>query len=259
MNIDKILLQSTEKNHIPKNEGSSKQMISHYEIDAEVTDYYKPRVDNATAHEYIRLQEKIVSNIDEKSQIILDIGCGRAWVASRLLPRNQKVISFDVAPINVEKALSTYPHDNHFGVIGDGLCLPFIDNCIDIVVCSEVLEHVEKPSQLIREITRVLKANGKAIITTPFNEIIQNHLCIHCNKPTPSHAHLHSFDLKTIIEEVPSGMQSVTTTTFSSKLLSRLRTHIVLKYFTFSLWTIVDKFMLKLFGRAERLMLIIVK
>ena len=42
-------------------------------------------------------------------------------------------------------------------------------NSIDIVICTEVLEHVSNPFAAAIEINRILKPGGKAYITTPFN------------------------------------------------------------------------------------------
>ena len=56
--------------------------------------------------------------------------------------------------------------------------IPFGDNYFDTVIAGEVIEHVENPSFLLREINRVLKENGKLIISTPhacyYWEIIRN-------------------------------------------------------------------------------------
>jgi len=57
--------------------------------------------------------------------------------------------------------------------------LPFKDASFDGVVAGEVIEHVENPSLLLREINRVLKKNCKLIISTPnatyYWEIIRNY------------------------------------------------------------------------------------
>ena len=44
----------------------------------------------------------------------------------------------------------------------------FQDNELDIVICSEVLEHLEDYNKAIQEIHRVLKPGGKGIISMPF-------------------------------------------------------------------------------------------
>ena len=49
-----------------------------------------------------------------------------------------------------------------------GVALPFQNDVFDGVVCTEVLEHVPSPDDLLREIARVVKPNGIAIFTMPF-------------------------------------------------------------------------------------------
>jgi SAM-dependent methyltransferase len=46
--------------------------------------------------------------------------------------------------------------------------LPFSDESFDCIVCTEVLEHCEHPRAAMSEIGRVLKAGGRAFVTTPF-------------------------------------------------------------------------------------------
>jgi len=45
--------------------------------------------------------------------------------------------------------------------------IPLSDNYADCVICTEVLEHIKKPQQALREIHRVLKKGGLLVLTTP--------------------------------------------------------------------------------------------
>ena len=53
-------------------------------------------------------------------------------------------------------------------VICDITDMPFPDETFDAVMCTEVLEHVKNPELAIKELIRVLKKNGKIILTAPF-------------------------------------------------------------------------------------------
>lgn len=55
----------------------------------------------------------------------------------------------------------------HSDVIGDIKVLPFKDNAVDLVLCTEVLEHVPEPPTVLREARRVLKRGQYLIVTTP--------------------------------------------------------------------------------------------
>jgi SAM-dependent methyltransferase len=51
---------------------------------------------------------------------------------------------------------------------GDGGALPFRDASFDTLLALEVLEHVPRPDDLMREIVRVLSPGGKLLVTVPF-------------------------------------------------------------------------------------------
>jgi len=53
---------------------------------------------------------------------------------------------------------------------GDALCLPFKAGLFDYAVVLDVLEHIPDDHSAIKEISRVLKENGKLYITTPCSE-----------------------------------------------------------------------------------------
>ena len=54
----------------------------------------------------------------------------------------------------------------HF-MSGDIFRLPFEDNSVDIIISSEVVEHLPDPMPAICEMARVLKPDGYAMVTTP--------------------------------------------------------------------------------------------
>ncbi len=53
-------------------------------------------------------------------------------------------------------------------VRGDALALPFRDHAFEVVLCTEVLEHVLEPQRAIDEIFRVLEPGGQLLLTTRF-------------------------------------------------------------------------------------------
>lgn len=93
---------------------------------------------------------------------ILDLGCGQGLVISGLQNRGD-FYGIDPSFGELKKA-RTYCFNLTCGV---GEYLPFKDNSFDTVICSEVLEHVNDISQCISEMLRVLKKNGKLIISFP--------------------------------------------------------------------------------------------
>jgi len=101
---------------------------------------------------------------------LLDVGCGDRPHAS-LFPQVTRYLGIEhlAAVVNVEEA-----HRTSFArlqgvvdVFGDGAALPFADACVDAVLCLEVLEHVPDPQAVARELCRVLRPGGVAVVSVP--------------------------------------------------------------------------------------------
>jgi ubiquinone/menaquinone biosynthesis C-methylase UbiE len=53
-------------------------------------------------------------------------------------------------------------------IVSDILNIPVDDQSFDIVLCTEVLEHVPDPISALKEMTRILRNGGTLIVTSPF-------------------------------------------------------------------------------------------
>ena len=215
--------------------------VKHYTLDAELFDYFEERK-GGTAEDERRVREYILSKLQKNSETVLDVGCGRAWLAGALVRKDKFIVSMDVSIANPQKAIELYPSSNHAALVADAFALPFGDNQFDCIVCSEVIEHTNEPDQLIKELYRVVKPGGELIITTPYKEKLRYSLCIHCNQMTPVNSHLHSFDenkLKSYADSVDSEFEWAS---FGNKALMHLRAHVILKYLPFAIWKLKDNF-----------------
>lgn len=232
----------------------------HYERDAQVFDYYQAPADPATVHENRRLHEAILRELPDSARVVLDVGCGNAWLAEALIPREKTVISLDIATENLKKAKRKVDHPNHFTVRADVLDLPFEPGSIDAIVSAEVMEHVADVELYVANILRVLKPGGTAVISTPYNENIQHSLCVHCNRSTPHHAHLHAFDEHSLdgIRRAHPTMK-VRAVTLSSKVLLHARTHVVLRRLPYAGWRVVDRLVNGLWFKPSRLIFVVEK
>lgn len=93
--------------------------------------------------------------------VVLDIGSATRWLRSRLDP-DASYIALDY-PATATALYGTRP-DVH----ADARALPIATASIDVVVCLEVLEHVESPERALEEMHRVLKPGGIAMVSMPF-------------------------------------------------------------------------------------------
>ena len=90
---------------------------------------------------------------------VLDIGCG----IGDMLSYRKNIIGLDVNPLNIDfckkRQLEAY--------VMKPDVIPFGDKTFDSVLLDNVLEHIEKPSLLFKEMKRVLKADGILLIGVP--------------------------------------------------------------------------------------------
>lgn len=95
-----------------------------------------------------------------KKEKLLDLGCGNKPYKTLYAQYCNASVGIDVP--------STLHQKNNIDMIYDGEKIPFDNETFDIVLSTEVLEHVCEPKDFLKEIHRVLKPNGTAIITVPF-------------------------------------------------------------------------------------------
>ncbi|HET7585537.1 MAG TPA: class I SAM-dependent methyltransferase [Gemmatimonadaceae bacterium] len=101
---------------------------------------------------------------------VLDVGAGQGYFAELAGRYVQEQGAVD--PATALAACDPYPEQFAYtGIRCDrlvpGVPLPYADSAFDAVVCIEVVEHVEDPFALTRELFRVVKPGGRVFITTP--------------------------------------------------------------------------------------------
>ena len=91
---------------------------------------------------------------------LLDFGCGRK-------PYENLFSVNEYIGVDMEK--TGHDHSNStIDVFYDGKRLPFASETFDSLFCSEVLEHIFNPDEILAEWNRVLKPGAKVLITVPF-------------------------------------------------------------------------------------------
>jgi len=102
--------------------------------------------------------------------VIVDIGCGAGLVADRLPDLDATYIGLDLPGHHIrfaaEKFADRQVRLRHRFVRADGERLPLVDGGADIVVLSEVIEHLLRPELAVWEIARVLRHGGILVLTT---------------------------------------------------------------------------------------------
>jgi ubiquinone/menaquinone biosynthesis C-methylase UbiE len=94
---------------------------------------------------------------------ILDIGCGDS--PYRVFLKLDQVKYFGIDIVDQDK----FDYHNERIVPFDGKKIPFDDKYFDVIICTEVLEHVENFHELIGEMHRVMKIGANGFITVPWS------------------------------------------------------------------------------------------
>lgn len=93
----------------------------------------------------------------------LDVGCGSAGNTRELLD-----LGWQAAGVELTEVASRIAHGRGVPVVrGDARRLPFDDDTFDLVVSTDVWEHVEEDDAIARESFRVLRPGGRLIVAVP--------------------------------------------------------------------------------------------
>ena len=157
-----------------------KDILKNIDIHGEnpfMPDDYWSSIENST----LLLIEKYINKNDK----ILDVGVGLGRLMAKI---NKDVEKFGV-DIDINQLIKSKDSVN--------VCLskveemPYIDDLFDLIVCTDVLEHVIDLNLTIKNIIGCLKPGGKLIIRVPYKENLSSYL-------EPSYpykfAHLRNFD-----------------------------------------------------------------
>jgi ubiquinone/menaquinone biosynthesis C-methylase UbiE len=108
---------------------------------------------------------------------VLDVGCGQCHWSRLLLPHLQPhshITALDQDPKWAQGNDTLVGKFAEYGATiefrhGDAQCLPFNDDCFDVVTCQTVLIHVADPLSALKEMRRVTRPGGLVICSEPNN------------------------------------------------------------------------------------------
>jgi SAM-dependent methyltransferase len=102
---------------------------------------------------------------------VLDFGCYDGYIVRRLRARARIYgVGIDISPRAMALAKQAATQEGLGGlefVVADGADLPFPNDSFDVVICSEILEHVPDLDAVLSEISRVLVKGGRLYATMP--------------------------------------------------------------------------------------------
>ncbi len=106
---------------------------------------------------------------------LLDVGCGGGAILSAIARPDMRLCGIEVSPEAV-RAVIDRGFEGRVADLEEGK-LPYASDSFDVVLCYDVFEHLFAPEGLLREIRRVLKDGGVALLCVPntlnaFNRLV---------------------------------------------------------------------------------------
>ena len=112
------------------------------------------------------LLKQIQSRYGETLVNILDVGCGNeSMISLPLAEQGYTVTGIDLDKHSIQKAQEANPFQNATFLVAKTKDL--LGNQYDVVICSEVLEHIENYEPVIADLRRLCKPDGIVFITVP--------------------------------------------------------------------------------------------
>ncbi len=139
-----------------------------YGVDELLTSpFHRARIDSA-----IELTQRAAASLP--SPTILDLGCGEGHLLRRIgqaIP-GAKLVGLDYSRSAIANARKVVPQAQL--LVADANQAPFPDRSFDVVLCTNLWEHVEAPIALARDVRRILTTTGQLILSTPARYRFQN-------------------------------------------------------------------------------------
>ena len=113
-------------------------------------------------------RRKLLLGEARRGERVLDLGCGEGHFLRALREAGADPVGVEIAEAAVKRARSNVPGADVRLTEPDG-SLPLGHNEIDLIWCSEVLEHIPDVGHALLEMRRVLKRGGRALLTVPYH------------------------------------------------------------------------------------------
>ena len=110
----------------------------------------------------LRMLERTLKQRQIDGKLCVDFGCGVGNAYHCVRSRFNRYVGIDVV------RYETFPDEADFYQFDlDSGSVPLPDECADVVMAVEVIEHLENPRDLMRKLVRIAKPGGWVIVTTP--------------------------------------------------------------------------------------------
>lgn len=155
-----------------------------------------------------KLTEVFVGLVRELDGVrsICDLGCGNGHIAGRLATLGYNVTGIDASQSGIRIAERTYPSVKFVESMIDGELEQLNLSGFDLVISSDVIEHMYRPSDLVAAAFSILKPGGHLLLGTPYHGYLKN-LALAVSGRMDSHfsalhdgGHIKFFSVKTLTQ-----------------------------------------------------------
>lgn len=108
----------------------------------------------------------VLCSVTKASDLVLDLGCGTGTSTRLIAGRGRSVVGCDISSLFLRSGEDTTRGCISFAA-ADAARLPFPDGGFDAVGAMEFIEHVWPVEPVLREMARVIKPEGRLIISSP--------------------------------------------------------------------------------------------
>lgn len=171
-------------------------------------------------HERLRLN-RLIRYLPAGRFQVLDCGCGDGALSLLAAEKGAKVIALDLSLERLKKLSSQVDEKPIRQLAGDCCALPLKKESVDVVLVSELLEHVPEDDTMLEEIWKALKKGGKFILSVPYREMINTVVCPNCHFEFFRHGHLRSYDKSLLKNQLVKAGFTKIRLTFSNNLKTR--------------------------------------
>ncbi|HET6547750.1 MAG TPA: class I SAM-dependent methyltransferase [Solirubrobacter sp.] len=126
---------------------------------------------------------------------VLDLGCGAGRFLAALQDAGADPVGVEIAQAAVDRARNNVPGADVRLLEDD---LPLGHGEVDLVWCSETLEHIPDVAHALFEVRRVLKPGGRLLVTVPWNPPL-------IRPPDPLGQHVRFFTRRSLIHTLDAA------------------------------------------------------
>lgn len=105
---------------------------------------------------------------------VLDLGCGNGSLSNLLAQQGHEVVGVEVSESGYKFATLNFPNCQFIQASIYELPYEKLEHSFDVVISSEVIEHLLYPRELLTAAKQCLKPHGHLIVTTPYHGYFKN-------------------------------------------------------------------------------------